>query len=527
MQLFRPTGARLRIGLVLDTKSVKVAWRLPRRDGKGAWHYHEQPCSGDLQDGERLARELAQALQPLRRCWLGAQLILSAPASIMHRLTLQVPDAHQLPNALAERLPELLPLESDRAEIRYHVTRQQRAESQLDCTVSIAACERTGLERDLHAVWQAGWTPAAVLPTALALVQVAKALELLPQEPVVIMDVGQRRTTIACVDRGEVLLARDVALGDEHLTDALTTVVQMGERTLALSREQADAVKQRCGLPDHQQADAQVDGIAIPAQTYVSLIQPILEQLIVELRRTMTAVAQATGGSAPMQVLLSGELAQLPHAQAWFSSQLAMPVRRVECDAWLGAVGSRAVVACGLALCDAHDPLNLQPEPLHRRATVVRAAGWLWRALTVVTLCLWIGIGVTAVNHHAVRRQLSQTQARWKALEPVIAVRQALAAHDQVMGHLTREGMEAAWLERLADGFPGPVRLTQLAVTPEGQVSFSGQAQERGDTPEAHVSTLALWLEQARVCQQVQIGPTRRLGSVGELVEFSMTCRMK
>ncbi len=518
---------RVRIGLVLDAKTIKVAWCLPRRGGTNEWRYHEQPRSGDPQDSARLAQELALALAPLRRHWLRAQLILSAPSSMMHRLTLQVPDARRLPEAITQRLTALLPLESDRAEIRYTVSRQQRTESFLDCTVSVAACERAGLERDLDALWQAGWLSAAALPAALALTQAAKALGMLPPEPTVLMDVGQRRTTIALVEAGEVRLAREVALGDEHLTDALATTIQLGDRTLALSREQAEVLKQQLGLPGGEQEEGQVGGISVPTRTYVSLIQPILEQLITELRRTMTTASQAKGGSSPTQVLLSGELALRPNADAWLSSQLAMPVRRVQCDAWVGQAGSRAVAACGLALCDSRHALDLAPSTVRQRATFVRAAAWLWRSLAVVTLLIWLSLGATSIRHQVLRRQLNQAQARWQALHPVVSVREALVAHAELMQRMAREGMEAAWLERLANGFPSPVRLTQLSVNPDGQVTLTGQAQERGEAPEAHVSALALRLEQARLCEQLKLGPTQRLGGVGGLVEFSMTCRVK
>ena len=62
----------VRVGLVLDAKTFKVAWQVARRGGASEWRYHEQPRSGETQDGPRLAQDLTQALQPLRRQWLRA-----------------------------------------------------------------------------------------------------------------------------------------------------------------------------------------------------------------------------------------------------------------------------------------------------------------------------------------------------------------------------------------------------------------------------------------------------------------------
>ncbi|MDP3702821.1 MAG: pilus assembly protein PilM, partial [Candidatus Omnitrophota bacterium] len=472
-----------------------------------------------------------------RRLRVTGSLTLCAPTSYVRLLMVQIPELKQLPNAVRDHLPALLPFEVERAQYGYRVRRQHRLDEQWECQLSMAACEAAPLQQDLEALWDIGWTTRAVAPAALALAQTAKALNVLGQDSAVLMEIDERRTTMALVEAGEVIYARDVALGTDHLTDALTARVSFGESAVSLSRDEAAALIQETGIPDP--AGGESLGLRhLPVTTYLAMLQPILEQLVSEVRRTMTFGAHAAKASEPIRVLVSGEGSRLPRIEPWLSQQLSVPVVRLNCEPLLGTEGATAAIACGLALFEQPPKPDLQPRYARRRWLFLQTATRLWRLFAVATVLLWAGMSVEYPRRLAVSRQLETLKARWHEAEPIEALQAKVQTQTQLIHRFVmQEGVPMDWFSRLARDFPEPVRLVSLSVPAKGDVYMDGEAQEREQTPEAYVSELGLWLERARVCRQVQLGSTARTGpptkefggGAGEddaLVKFSLTCQL-
>ena len=514
-----------RIGVEVGARTLKAAWVAHRPGGRTAWQFVQCPRSHDA-GPEALQRDLSQLLRPLYRQRFLASLTLAAPTSYVRSLTLQVADLKRLPDAVREQLPQLLPFDVDRAQVQFRVRRRQPVDGQWDCLVSVAACDAASLRQELEALWQAGWGAHCAAPAALALVHAAKALDAVRQDPVVMMEIGERRTTIVLVEDGEVMYARDVALGMDHFIDALTAQVSVGDRTISLSREEAQALLQTVGIPEPA-AGAHAGPREIPVTTYVAMIQPVLEQLVSEVKRTMTSGTHAAKAASPGGVLISGEGSRMPNCDQWFSKQLAVPVARLTCERFVGSEGKASAITCGLALCDRSFPLDLQPPPFRRRWALTRTAAMAWRGLAVVTMGVWLGAGLWYVRDRAVSHQVRALEARRQSLQPVVALRDAVEAHTLLVRRLTIDrGVPVDWFRRLATDFPIPVRLTKLVLDAEAPVSMEGQAQERDSPAAAALSSLTLWLGQATLCGNTQLGSSHPQATDDTLVAFSLTCQL-
>ena len=512
----------VRIGLELGERALTVVWTVRHVGGRVELRCRQQRRSAGA-SAEALRRDLAQLLAPLRRHRLRGRPILAAPPSYIRRLTVPAQDAKRIPEAVREQLPALLPFDVQQAQFSYLV---QEPRSEGVWTVSVAACEAAPLQHALEALWQIGWVSSAVTPAALALAHTARAVQAVGPEPIILMEMGEDQTTMALVMAGDVISARDVALGLGHLEDALMSQVSIGERTLSLAREEATALAREVGIP--QDATASTVGRAqLPLATYRAMIQPVLEQLVTEVRRTMSLWAQNPRAPIPQRILVSGAGAQLPGCEPWLSGQLEMPVARLNCDPLLDSYGSTAAVACGLALFDRPPALDLQPKVFRRRVVATRFAARLWPVLAWAALLVGVGAGSWHVGRRHAAQQLATLTARSDNLAPVRILQEAVAGHAQLVRRLeVEQSLPVAWFHQLAHEFPNSVRLMRVRVGADHGVSLVGEAQEREQSPEAHVSELTLWLEQAAVCQDVQLGSTSRLQETGNIVEFALTCRL-
>jgi type IV pilus assembly protein PilM len=514
----------IRIGVEVGARTLTAVWNSGRIGGAASWHLLQ--CRRTQDDPASLSRDLAQLLRPLRRWRSTASLTLCAPTSFVRLLTVQVNDLKQLPQAIRERLPTLLPFDVEQAQYAFRVKRHSRVDDQWECQLSLAACEAGLLQQALAALWQAGWAARAIAPAALALAQTAKTLQALGQDAAVLMEIGERRTTMVLVEAGEVVYARDVALGIDHLIDALTARVAVGSATISLTREEAEGLLQQAGIAETA-SGAALGPRGIPAATYLALVQPILEQLVSEIRRTMTFGAQAAKAAVPIRVVVSGAGCRLPNMASWLSQQLAVPVVRLNCEPLLGQEGSAAAIACGLALFEPVPKPDLAPAPVRQRWLLLQLAARLWRGLLLAALLIWAAAGLWQARRQEVSRQLQMLASRWVAVKPVVELQAALAAHTQLVQRLVvQDGVPLEWFVRLSRDFPNPVRLVRLSTQANGEVRVEGEAQEREQTAEAYVSELGLWLERARVCRQVSLGSTGRVTAESPLVTFSLTCQL-
>lgn len=516
-------GSSPLIGLEVGAQTLKAV-RAVRAGGRLAWQYR-QHTRHEGTDARALWEDLAALLRPWRRERFRARLFVAAPHSYVRRLVVRASSTSTIDEAVRAQLPSLLPFDVERAYVHLAVETQRPSGHEVEATVLISACERAAAKELLDAVLAAGWPVMALVPSGVALYAALAALEVASHEPAVVLELGAQHSTIALVETARLLYARDIALGDEHLTDALTRPVHVEGRTVALTAEQARALKARIGIPESSSEVVDAE-LPMPLATYLSLVQPILEQVVAEVRRTMALTSSGSAESAPQRLLLTGDGSRLPNVPHWLSGQLGVPVTRLHCEQFVGAAGANATMACGLVLGQRvrTSVADLQPPSIHRQAIIARTANRVWKVLAVMLVLLWLCTGQVHVKHQEVERHVADLAAQWQLMQPVMDVEQSIEEHQRVLQRLTDGTVPAEWFHQLAEDFPEPVRLSRLSVASDGSVRLAGQAQGREQTPEATLSALTLWLEERRVCQGTQLESSQRVGAAEQTVEFSVSC---
>jgi len=513
---------RLHISLEIGERTIRLAWARPLPGGKRAWRYVEHPRSRP-EDAASLAADLRLALRPLRAAHLNAHVVLAAPHTHLRAVRLRVASRDVLAEALRQRLPTLLPFEAGRARTQFRILKEERRETGWDYTVQVASCEISLLQEQLGRLWEAEWVPRHVCPPGLALSRAAAELHQLTDDPLLILHIDHRATTMVLMHNRDVVFARDVALGTAHVVDALTHQVAVGGNTVQLSQAQAETLLQRAGFSSAEAASTH--GLLPPA-TYAALVQPVLEQLASEMQRTVTFGVQSAEAAMPTRVLLSGEGVRLPQVESWCRQQMSLPVERLSCQAAFGELGSHAAIIYGLALHEGAPMLDLQLPVVRKRRSTLRFVRFACHALVGLVLAMWLSIGGLMAQDGTLRRTRTALEARWAQLSPVVSLQGRLDTHDRLVDRLVEEqGVPFNWLRRLADGFPDAVRLSRLVARSE-RIDMEGEGQARTQTPEAHVSELVLWLQRAKVCRNVQRLNVPGGGSGLRVTRFALTCRL-
>jgi len=515
----------LRIAIDIGSHAVKVVWTTSSPMGGQKWHCAQRPYQADTVSSAAWTRLLRGLLRPLSRRRFTAPVVLVVPQSHLRQVVLSVTELARLSEALQAEVPRLFPFDPARAIARFRLLSQQRTNGTLACTLQVAACDAQVLQRDLEAICQVGWVPSQAYPAALAVEALARAQGHLGVEPVAFVEVGARHSIIGVASNGSVIFAREVASGSDALTEALMAQVQVGEEGVQLSREEAESLKQTLGIPSSELAVPPVRS-RLPVMTYQAMLQPVLEQWLSEIQRTIAFSLQSHPEAEPTALLLCGGGSQLAGLDRWVGAQLGIKVQRLSVESYLGTDLSACSVAVGALLAEDATAVSLLPKSTQQTRQVIRGQRKAMQVLLGVGLVLWLGI-IQATSHATrLRQQLAPLEQRWHALEPVTAVSTTMTNYSLILQTLVA-GQEASvkWFRNLTDGFPDPVRLTALTVTDEGAVELAGQAEAREQAPEASVSELAMWLEQQGLCHRVHLGASERNPQHQEQVDFNLTCR--
>ncbi|MCH7761551.1 pilus assembly protein PilM [candidate division TA06 bacterium] len=129
---------------------------------------------------------------------------------------------------------------------------------------------------------------------------------LLPSEKkgCVLIDLGATSTHIGIFHEGTLEMAREIPIGGEELTRALTCEIMVGEKKLSLEKEEAEKVKCTYGIS--QEASPAPTELEIPKEKLWVLMRPVLERLLGELKRFFQFYEKSASGREIQEIRVTG-----------------------------------------------------------------------------------------------------------------------------------------------------------------------------------------------------------------------------
>jgi type IV pilus assembly protein PilM len=128
---------------------------------------------------------------------------------------------------------------------------------------------------------------------------------------VALLNVGASLTNISIVRGEQPLFTRDVPLGGNHYTDALT-------KQLDVSHEEAEKLKRGEDLEHYTVEQGQ------------AILRPVTETLVLETRKTFDFFRASAGAETIERMWVSGGTARLPGLKALLEEEFGMPVEELD-----------------------------------------------------------------------------------------------------------------------------------------------------------------------------------------------------
>ena len=182
-----------------------------------------------------------------------------------------------------------------------------------------------------------------------------------------IIYMGKRSTNISIFRQGNFEFNRELSIGGENITRAMSGILVSPEGRVEVTPEEAERIKVEYGVPVNLENFPKLS--EIPLSQLQAMVRPALEKMLSEIARTFEYYKGQTGEGAVNKIILTGGSSLTPNLKEFLSEGLGIPIVTPEP---FPKLNPRLSAALGAALSGAQR-INLLPEEVkYRWRTVSR-----------------------------------------------------------------------------------------------------------------------------------------------------------
>jgi type IV pilus assembly protein PilM len=260
-----------------------------------------------------------------------------------------------------------------------------------------------------------GTVPVKIIPNILAL---KNLIDLIPQaklkDNACFHDIGAARSVLVFFKNGEVDFFREIVIGGDDFTKAITGTIFHEGRAIQFTQREAMEFKLKHGYPLGFSEGMTFKGA--PLSEVGAMMRPVVERLTGEIHRSIGFYKEKSGSDPLESLFLLGGGSQLRHLSQVLSERLGIPTHplappqnfRVSGGAKQEQVFKGKMLEYGPALALALETkaerniLPPQYQNLHKMASIQRILKWA--AFFIIVLAA----GITALDRMSIRNLKSQ-----------------------------------------------------------------------------------------------------------------------
>lgn len=376
----------------------------------------------------------------------------------------------------------------------------------VDKTSYMAACiPRRLYQETLSVLNKAGLklTGITVLPDAL---QEVFGLEI-TEKITSIIYMGKRTTNISIFRFGNFEFNRELNIGGENITQAMSGILVSPEGRVEINAEEAEKIKTERGIP--VDIENYPNPGKIPLSQLQAMVRPALEKIQSEIARTFEYYNGQSGEGKVDKIILTGGSSLTPHLKEFLSQGLGIAVASPEP---LPKLNPQLSAALGAALSGARR-INLMPEDVKQRwkflaqkflgprTPVLVFAG----SLILIYFFFWARALFLQVELGYINRRLGEYRPRLAQLDAIERV-----SREEEKRKLTIKIFEQKRnrvpriFEEISRLIPESANLNTLSLSPAG-IHFSGTVFKKGEAAETILSRFVIRLSSSPLFEGIKL----------------------
>lgn len=424
--------------------------------------------------------------------------------------------------AIKWKFAEEIPFPIEEAVIDFYSLPQQEAQSEK--VDYVAACINISLYREIeYIIRKAGLKlgAVAIMPDIL---EKAFYPRLLAEKDKIIslIYMGKRTTNISILKNGNLEFNRELSIGGENITLAMSGVLVAAEGRVEISPEEAEKIKLEHGIPVDLEKYPKID--EIPITQLQAMVRPALERVQDEIMRTFEYYKGQTGEAAINKIYFTGGSALTINLIDFLSEGLGIPVvlanamegRKYDDElpdkVMIEKVLPRLSAAIGAALLEG-EKINLIPEEIKYRYKIliqkISRPQYMLSAFMVILLLVYLGF---LARSHVLKNELDMINKKLEEYQPRIESLNILerSAREERMKQLAfskyqiKGTMLPKVFEEISHIIPNSVFISIMQLNPD-ELHIWGTVFGKGDTAENVLSKYVLAMSASEFFQDVRL----------------------
>jgi type IV pilus assembly protein PilM len=419
-------SARSILGIDLRVASVKLV-EIDRKDQGFTlknWGMTEVPFQlidkhPQLEDAK--ADALKKLLQTSKIKSREAVIIAGGNETFVKLYTLADMPRSEAAQAIRWKLAEEIPYPIEEAVFDFYPT--PRGEAFTEKVDYVAACtnRKTYLEA-AYILGKAGIKLVGITVLPEGLQELYKAELTGPDDKITsILYMGKRTTNISIYRHGVFEFNRELPIGGENITRAMSGILVSPEGRIEVSPEEAERIKVEYGVPINLDTFPKLG--EIPISQLQAMVRPALEKMQSEVARTFEYYKGQTGEGTINKIILTGGSSLTPNLREFIAAGLGIPVISPEP---LPKLNPRLTAALGAALSSTAR-INLLPEDVKYRWKIIAKKFFkpqflvsaFCAFLAVIYLFFWLQGFALQTEVRRIQQKLDELKPRLSRLDAI------------------------------------------------------------------------------------------------------------
>lgn len=362
----------------------------------------------------------------------------------IRQVSIPVMPKEEIEAALKWQLKDNIQFDIDTAKIRFDILSERDGQGGAKKIDVLAIIYREGeIEKKVEELRGFGLNVFSVFPSEFALTGYAKHLNIISsQDKTAIVDIGSKRTNIAIIENERLRFSRDLNIGGDDITEAMTGILVSDKGRVELSREEAEKIKCEQGIP--------IDDTGI-----LSLMRPVLEKLAGQIKKSLDYYESIFQRSVIEKIILAGNGAKLKGLRDFMSKETGLDVLHILPE---------AACAAGLSLISGSD-LNIIPERFAiEKKTLLKKVSFRIIFILIALLFL-LSYGFLSARAVYLKNEVSVVRQHWENIKDVAPVKERIVELANAINDIHRETLNAGnIMKELSRIVPAYARLDDLSM---------------------------------------------------------------
>jgi type IV pilus assembly protein PilM len=368
---------------------------------------------------------------------------LNPESVIIKRLSIPVMPQEEIGSALKWELKEQAEFDIDRAKIGFNILGEKETEAGAKkIELIVFAYQEPEVELRIKQLKEIGLNVKNVIPLDFALAGYLNNSKIITEsEKVAIVDIGSVKTMISIVEKGRVYFTREIAVGGDAITEAMTGVIVSEKGRIELSRGDAENMKKEYGIPE----DIKI----------LAMIRPVLEKLASQIKSSLEYYEQYFHETGVKRIVLAGNGSRLKGLSEYIVKGTGVEV---------AAILPEDSGAIGLALSMGLN-LNMLPEKFRsedRKALKRFSVRIITVTLVFMLLFSYILLCIQAVN---LKKGFEIQRQHWDNLQEIKALEDRIIMYSSAINTISMKGINAGnIMKKISNLIVSDMALSRFAI---------------------------------------------------------------